>query len=86
MLLNFFFPIIEFCDGVFLYLHFTAPLYIAALIRKGTSIISQHLVFNPIAQNAATYLGTLQVSVYQLNTVRHARLACQGLFNNCINL
>ena len=78
MLLNFLL-IMKFFDGVFLYLHFTAPLYIAALIRKGTSIISQHLVFNPIAQNAATYLGTLQVSVYQLNTVRHARLACQGL-------
>ena len=53
-----------------------APLHIAAL-RKGTSKISQHLMFKPIVQNAATYLGTL--SVYQLNTIRHARLACQGL-------
>ena len=55
-----------------------APLHIAAL-RKGTSKISQHLMFKPIVQNAATYLGTLQVSVYQLNTIRHARFACQGL-------
>ena len=31
-------------------------------------MISQQLVFNPIAQNAAIYLGTLQVTVLTNST------------------
>ena len=44
-------------------------------------MISQQLVFKPIAQNSATYLGTLQVTLFQLYTVRHARLASQAFYS-----
>ena len=71
MLLNFL-RIMKLCDGVTLYLHFTAPLKSAAL-RKRTLMISQNLaVFKTIVQNAATYIWEhcKCQSYYQLHTVR----------------
>ena len=69
--------------SVSLYLHFTAPFQIAAL-RKGASMISQQLVFNPIAQNAAIYLGTLQVTVLTNSTQFDMRGLQVRPFNNNI--